>query len=78
MQAAPVYFIHGGRVVRGTVAKKLNQHKLMVAAQNYVLADGSDQPIPLDFKRRLGHEEVTTDAGVLLALLPEPVVEEVE
>ncbi len=76
MQVKPVFFVHGGRVVRGTIAKRVNQHKFMVSAQNYVLPDGSDQPIPLDFKRRLGHEEVTNDAAVLLALLPEPTGEE--
>ncbi len=69
MQPSPLYFVHGRRVVRGSLRKKLNQHRMLVAAENYVLADGSNQPIPLDFTRRLGHEEVTTDASVLLALV---------
>lgn len=68
----PVFFIHGGRVVRGTVARRTTQHRMKVTASNYVLSDGTDQPIPLDFNRVLGHEEIFSRADELLALLPKP------
>ncbi len=67
----PIFFIHGNRVVRGSIAKRLGgrQHRVEVSAANYVYADGSEQPIPLNFKRRIGAEEYTRDAAPLLALV---------
>lgn len=69
---SPVFFIHGGRVVRGSIKRRSTQHRMKVQALNYVLPDGSDQPIPLDFNRVLGHEEIFSRADELLALLPKP------
>lgn len=70
MATEPIYFLHGRRVVRGHIAKRLGgrQHRVMVAAENYVYADGSDQPIPLSFTRRINAEEYFRDAAPLLAL----------
>ncbi len=69
MQPAPLYFIHGKRVVRGALKHSRANHRLEVQALNYVLPDGSDQPIPLDFKRVLKHSDITGDAAPLLALV---------
>lgn len=70
---APLYFVHGNRVVRGSLKKRLNQHRLLVAAETYVYADGSEQGIVLSFTRKLGHEEIVADPAPLLAMLPEPL-----
>lgn len=69
MTPAPLFFVHGKRVVRGALKRRLANHRVEVQALNYVLADGSDQPIPLDFKRTLSHEETTAEAGPLLDLV---------
>lgn len=71
--AQPIFFLHGNRVVRGSIKRRMAGKRVRVEAGNYVLADGSIQPIPLDFNRVLGHEEFTTDAAPLLALVkPKP------
>jgi hypothetical protein len=67
MTPAPLFFVHGKRVVRGKLTKRrLANHKVEVQALNYVLPDGSDQPIALDFKRVLDHQQTTAEAGPLL------------
>lgn len=66
-----LYFIHGGRVVRGSLKRRINQHRMEINAHCYVMPDGSEGPYVLNFFRRLGHEEITADAGVLLALVQE-------
>lgn len=69
MTPAPLFFVHGKRVVRGALKRRLANHRVEVQALNYVLADGSDQPIPLDFKRVLPHELTAAEARPLLELL---------
>lgn len=67
---APLFFVHGSRVVRGSLKRRVANHKMEIKAINYVLPDGSDQPIYLDFKVVLGHEQTFADAGAALALVP--------
>lgn len=70
MQPAPVYFQHGNRIVRGSIVnRRLANHRVKVQAQCYVLPNGEDQPIPLDFFSVLKHTEFTTDAASMLALV---------
>ncbi len=80
MQTEDIFFIHAGRVVRGSIAKRLGgrQHRVEVSASNYVYADGTNQPIPLNFKRRIGAEEFTRDAAPLLALVADLPKESVD
>lgn len=65
----PIYFISNGSVVRGRVQSRHRNHILTVVGEHYVLPDGSEAPAYLGFKRKLGHEEIVTDAGILLAIL---------
>lgn len=66
-----IFFIHGQRVCKGHITKRLGgrQHRVKVAAENYVYADGSIQPIPLDFTRVLGAEEYQMQPDDLLELV---------
>jgi hypothetical protein len=70
--AQPVYFIHNGRVVRGRIDKRHRNHVVTVEVQRYVLPDGTEHPVPLNFKRKIGHEETTAEAAPLLAALTPP------
>lgn len=72
MAPAPLFFVHGKRVVRGELKRRLANHRVEVQALNYVLADGTDQPIPLDFKRVLDHQQTTAEAEPLLDLVKPP------
>lgn len=72
MAPAPLFFIEGKRVVRGALKRRLANHRVEVQALNYVLADGSDQPIPLNFKRVLDHQKTTAEAKPLLDLVKPP------
>lgn len=66
-----IYFIHAGRCCRGHITKRLGsqQRRVKAAADNYVYADGSDQPIPLDFTRVLRAEEFFRQPDDLLELV---------
>lgn len=73
MQPSPIFFLHNGSVVRGRVHSRYRNHVLTVIGEHYVFPDGNVSPIYLGFKRKLGHEEVATDAGVLLAMVADEV-----
>ncbi len=69
---APVYFFNFGRVVRGRVDRRHAGHVLTVVGERYLLPDGTEHPVPVDFTLKLRHEEVTAEAAPLLALAKPP------
>ena len=63
-----IYFIHGNRVVVGSLSRSLSKTKAIVTARHYVLADGSEQPIYLGVTRHIPRNELEVSAAPLLAL----------
>lgn len=71
MTREPIYFIHAGRCCKGHITKRLGgqQHRVKAQGTNYVYADGSEQPIILDFTRVLRAEEFFRQPDDLLELV---------
>lgn len=64
-----IYFIHGNRVVVGSLSRRTSKTKAIVTARHYVLADGSEQPIYLGFTRHVSRTDLEVSAAPLLAQL---------